>query len=70
MKPKNVSVSLYEYQGQLVVWGCRFTLDARVPEPLVCFDAEKQAKYNAARAKIEKAIAEAIAKVEIDPNVG
>ncbi len=61
MKPRNVNVSLIEVGGQLQVWGVSFALNT--PPGLLSLPSGPERE--AARKKLEKAIARAIAETDI-----
>ena len=60
MKPRDMQVSIVESEGKLHVWNASFTLPGSLPRG-------KDGLVNeAARRKIEKRIAEALASVEFE----
>jgi len=60
MKPKNVSVSAIEVDGQIKVWGCSFTL------PATTGYLPHHENHKILLRRIEKAVAAAIAEIEIE----
>ncbi len=60
MKPRDVNVSIVESEGKLHVWNASFTLPGSLPR------GSNGLVIEAARRKIQKKIAEALATVELE----